>query len=96
MTINISDRSSQELDEINDNLEDLQENKEEEEELIQTVEDLGKFFSNSHVMSEYEQIETLSKTYNINATDARKLLPEFPNQYLVEGNSVPTLTNESC
>ena len=94
MTINISDRSSQELDEINDNLEDLQENKEEEEELIQTVEDLGKFFSDSHVMSEYEQIETLSKTYNINATDARKLLPEFPNQYLVEGNSVPTLIKQ--
>ena len=94
MTINVSNKNSQQLEEINDNLDDLEENKRQAEEILEDVEEIGKLFSNTHVMSEYEQVELLSKTYNVNASDARKLIPEFPNQYLVEGNSIPALIKQ--
>tara|TARA_R110000751_G_scaffold45681_3_gene103455 strand:+ start:305 stop:1678 length:1374 start_codon:yes stop_codon:yes gene_type:complete len=53
--------------------------------------ELKSIFSNSHVMSEHEEITKLSTTLNINATDARKQLDVFPNEYLVQEHSIPDI-----
>ena len=52
---------------------------------------LASIFTNSHVMSEHEEITKLSASLNINATDARKQLTSFPNQYLIQEHSIPDL-----
>ena len=50
---------------------------------------LASIFTNSHVMSEHEEITKLSASLNINATDARKQLTNFPDQYLIQEHSIP-------
>ena len=52
---------------------------------------LASIFTNSHVMSEHEEITKLSASLNINATDARKQLTNFPDQYLIQEHSIPDL-----
>ena len=52
---------------------------------------LTSIFSNSYVMSEFEEITKLSSTLKINATDARKQLTKFPNEYIMEGHSIPDI-----
>ena len=52
---------------------------------------LKSLFFNSYVMSEHEEITKLSTSLNINATDARKQLDTFPDQYLVQEHSIPDL-----
>ena len=49
---------------------------------------------NDYVMSDYEAITTLSKNLNINATEARKQLTSFPNQYVVDGENIPDLVKK--
>ena len=45
----------------------------------------------TYVMSQHEEISKLSETHGINATEARKQLVNFPNEYIVQDQTVPDL-----
>ena len=69
---------------------------EEEEEMKDNIEqeldiEIKSFFSNSHIMSEYDEINKISTTYNLNATDAKKYIPVFPDTYVIQDKSIPEL-----
>ena len=49
--------------------------------------ELKGIFGNSYVMSEHEEITKLSTTLSINASDARKQLNSFPDQYIVQDHN---------
>ena len=48
----------------------------------------------SYIMSEHEEIVKLSNTHNINASDARKRLSSFPDEYVVQEHSIPDLVRK--
>ena len=56
--------------------------------------ELKSIFSNTHVMSEHEEITKLSSTFNVNATDARKQLSSFPNEYIIQDHTIPDLVRK--
>ena len=72
---------------------------EEESEVKDSIEEqldteLKSIFSNSYVMSEHEEITKLSSQFNVNATDARKMLNEFPNEYIIQEHTIPDLVKK--
>ena len=72
---------------------------EEEANVKDTIEEeldteLKSIFTNSYVMSEHEEIVKLSDTYSINASQARKKLSSFPDEYLVQEYSIPNLVRK--
>ena len=72
---------------------------EEEEETKDSIEqeldiELGKSILNNYIMSEYEEINKISEENNLNITDAKKQLPIFPNDYLIEEHSIPDLVKK--
>ena len=56
--------------------------------------ELKSLFSNTHVMSEHEEITKLSTVFNVNATDARKQLSSFPNEYIIQDHNIPDLVRK--
>ena len=56
--------------------------------------ELKSLFSNTHVMSEHEEITKLSTAFNVNATDARKQLSSFPNEYIIQDHNIPDLVRK--
>ena len=48
----------------------------------------------SYVMSEHEEIAKLSNFHNINASEARKQLSSFPDEYIVQEYSIPDLVRK--
>jgi len=56
--------------------------------------ELKSIFSNTYVMSEHEEITKLSSTFNVNATDARKQLSSFPNEYIIQEHTIPDLVRK--
>ena len=73
---------------------------EEESEVKDSIEEqldteLKSIFSNSYVMSEHEEITKLSSQFNVNATDARKMLNEFPNEYIIQEHTIPDLEKKN-
>ena len=67
---------------------------EKEKELDKITKPTNKSFLNTgYVLSEYEEIEHISKHYNINATDARKQLT-YPNEYNIDGQTIPDLVRK--
>jgi len=81
--MNIKDKSPEEKEEVADKIKELAEKEKEVENTIQ--------MSFTHVMSDNEAITNLSKTLNINATEARKQLQTFPSEYTVDGQTIPDL-----
>jgi len=76
-------------------MERLAELDEEEAEVKDTVErELGTELKSFHVMSEFEEISKLSQELKINATEARKRLTSFPNEYLVQDQTIPDLVKK--
>lgn len=72
---------------------------EEESEVKDSIEEqldteLKSIFSNSYVMSEHEEITKLSSQFNVNATDARKMLNEFPSEYIIQEHTIPDLVRK--
>lgn len=72
---------------------------EEEEKTKDSIEqqldiEVKSIFSNSHIMSEHEEIVKLSNSLSINATDARKKLSIFPNEYMVQEHTIPDLVRK--
>ena len=51
-------------------------------------------FTNTHVLSEHEEITKLADHLNINATEARKQLNNFPNEYLVQDHTIPDIVRK--
>ena len=47
-----------------------------------------------YIMSDYEAVNLLSKNLNINASDARKQLSSFPNEYSIDGENIPDLVKK--
>jgi len=67
-----------------------------EEELDVEFEDveMKSLLSNGRVLSELEEINKLSDTYKINATDAKKMLNNFPTEYVVDDKNIPDLIKQ--
>ena len=63
----------------------------EEEELKNEMQDLFTASFDTYVMSQHEEISKLSEAHGINATEARKQLVNFPNEYIVQDQTVPDL-----
>ena len=51
-------------------------------------------FTNTHILSEHEEITKLADHLNINATEARKQLDNFPNEYLVQEYTIPDIVRK--
>jgi len=68
-----------------------EEEKEAKDSIEQDLEIKLSLFNDSPILSEHEEISKISSSYNLNSTEARKHLPVFPNQYLVEEHSIPDL-----
>ena len=80
-------------------MERLAELDEEEEEVKETVEreldtELKGMLDFGYVMAEHEEISKLSRELNINATEARKQLNNFPDEYIVQEQSIPDLVRK--
>jgi hypothetical protein len=89
--------TEQDLIESKDEIEELEELQEEKKPVVQALSDVGIELNKGitdYVMSDYEAVNTLSKNLNINATEARKQLSSFPNQYLVGEESIPELVKK--
>ena len=81
----------------------LAELEEEEQQAKETVEEeldidldtkLASVLSTGSVLSELEEINKISETYKINATDARKMLNSFPKEYTVNDKNIPDLIKQ--
>ena len=88
--------TEQDLIDSKDEIEELEELQEEKKPVVQALNDVGIELKSitDYVMSDYEAITMLSKNLNINATEARKQLTSFPNQYAVDGETIPDLVKE--
>lgn len=80
-------------------MEKLAELDEEEEEVMNEAErqlgvELNKILYNQGVLSEHEEIVKISTHYNINASEARKQLNTFPDEYIIQEQSVPDLVKK--
>lgn len=69
---------------------------EEEDEMKDSVSnelgiELKYIFTESPVLSEHEEITKLSEMYGLNASQARKELGGFPEQYVIQDKSIPDL-----
>lgn len=80
-------------DEMNE-LAQLEENAREQQENVEDQMKLASLFGTTYIMSEYEQIELVSKTYNINASEAKKALGSFPKEYMVDEQTIPDLVRK--
>jgi len=78
-------------------IEELEDLREEKKPVVQALSDLGIELDkgiSDYVMSDYEAVNTLSKNLNINASEARKQLSSFPNEYVVDGENIPDLVKK--
>jgi hypothetical protein len=78
-------------------IEELEDLREEKKPVVQALSDLGIKIDkgiSDYVMSDYEAVNTLSKNLNINASEARKQLSSFPNEYVVDGENIPDLVKK--
>ena len=65
-----------------------------EDEIRRLGEEQKSLFTNTHVLSEHEEITKLADHLNINATEARKQLDNFPNEYLVQDHTIPDIVRK--
>jgi len=75
-------------------MERLAELEEEESQTKEEVErelDITLKFTVGEVLSEYDEINKISDMYNINASEARNMLDNFPKEYVVEDKTIPDL-----
>lgn len=84
------------VEQIKPLVERLEELEEEEQEVKDNLQNEleTKSFGLVHVMSEIEEIQKLSTENNINATEARKQLVEFPQEYIVQEQTIPDLVKK--
>tara|TARA_R100000773_G_scaffold43472_1_gene42018 strand:- start:789 stop:2147 length:1359 start_codon:yes stop_codon:yes gene_type:complete len=56
--------------------------------------EVKKLLVTDYVMSEVDELALVSKTYSINASEARKMLDVFPKQYIIHEQTVPELVKK--
>jgi len=90
--------TEQDLIEAEPKIEELRRIREQKEPVTEELEEaLGTEITasvNDYVMSDYEAVNLLSKNLNINASDARKQLSSFPNEYSIDGENIPDLVKK--
>ena len=89
--------TAEEYEEGSRNMARLAELQREEDETKDEIEEsLGTKLAsvNDYIMSDYEAVNLLSKNLNINASDARKQLSSFPNEYSIDGENIPDLVKK--
>ena len=89
--------TEQDLIDSKDEIEELEELQEEKKPVVSALSDAGIDLTKTisdYVMSDYEAVTMLSKNLNINATEARKQLSTFPNEYVVDGENIPDLVKK--
>ena len=89
--------TEQDLIDSKDEIEELEELQEEKKPVVSALSDAGIDLTKTisdYVMSDYEAVTMLSKNLNINATEARKQLSSFPNEYVVDGENIPDLVKK--
>ena len=68
-----------------------------EEEILDNLPDnieIEKLLVKDYVMSEVEELNLISKTYSVNASEARKMLDIFPKEYIIHDQSIPELVKK--
>jgi len=55
---------------------------------------LASILSGDSVLSEHEEINKICDAYNINATEAKKMLESFPKEYTVDDKNIPDLIKQ--
>lgn len=76
-------------------LAELDEEEEEMKDSIETELDIKlTSFNTGYVLSEYEETLKISNDYKINLTEAKKYLPVFPEEYLIESHNIPDLVKK--
>ncbi len=86
-----------ELEDAEEQFGRLKELSQQEEEIIEGLpEDIevSKLLSTDYVMSEVEELTLISKTYSINASEAKKIMNVFPNEYIIHEQNVPELVKK--
>lgn len=81
-----SEETEENLQELTESLERIKDSQRKLEEMT------SKSFT--YIMSDYDAIMNLSKTLNINATQARQQLQTFPSEYIVDGQTIPDLVKK--
>ena len=85
---------AEQYQEISDKYEELSQVEEKEEEIEEGIKEMeGDIMTSfdTYVMSQHEEISKFSEIHGINATEARKQLLNFPNEYIVQDQTIPDL-----
>lgn len=90
--------NAEELKETSEQFEELSELAEQEEELVQDMENDGlgvkEILNKGYVMSEEEELAIICKEFQINRSEARKMLNGFPKEYTIQEQSIPELVKK--
>jgi len=88
--------NAEELKETSEQFEELSELAEQEEELVQDIENEGvkEILNKGYVMSEEEELAIICKEFQINRSEARKMLGSFPKEFTIQEQSIPELVKK--
>jgi len=56
--------------------------------------EVKKLLVKDYVMSEVDELKLISKTYSVNASEAKKMLDIFPKEYIIHDQSIPELVKK--
>jgi len=92
--------TAEQYDEASEHFKELGRLQREEEEVKDEAERslgtdiFGKALYSDYVLSEYEEVNRLCDVLKINASDARKMLDDFPQEYIVQERNIPDLIKQ--
>jgi len=91
--------TAEQYEEASRQYEELARLKDEEKEVLDEAEkvletDLTKTLTSTFVLSEYEEINKICDDFKVNASEARKMLSTFPEEYVVEEKDIPDLVKQ--
>tara|TARA_R100000231_G_scaffold49955_2_gene42458 strand:- start:1704 stop:3314 length:1611 start_codon:yes stop_codon:yes gene_type:complete len=91
--------TAEQYDKISEKAKELAELQRREEEIKEEANrdadtEVFKTLYSDFVMSEYDEINTLCDVLKINASEARKMLNQFPQEYVVEERNIPDLIKQ--
>ena len=91
--------TAEQYEEASRQYEELARLKDEEKEVLDEAEkvletDLTKTLTSTFVLSEYEEINKICDDFKVNASEARKMLSAFPEEYIVEEKGIPDLVKQ--
>lgn len=88
--------NAEELKETSQQFEELSQLAEQEEELVQDIEneEIKEILNKGYVMSEDEELAIICKEFQINRSEARKMLGSFPKEFTIQEQSIPELVKK--